>query len=125
MCCKLPGVESMSKPMHQWCDQCAIGKGCRIYETRPQDCRNFVCLWLSNESMPEELRPDRSRVIFYEPPVQPLPDTTIDLMVLEDPQEPGRWKRGAIAKAIDYLLSQKLRLCVSDGTRHFLVTAKG
>ena len=114
----------MNKPMHRWCSQCDIGNGCRIYNDRPQDCRNFACLWLVNERMPDELRPDRCKVIFYEPSVQPFPETHVDLMLLEEPQTPGRWRRGAVAKAIDYLLSLNLRLCVSDGTRHFLLTAK-
>ena len=45
-CCKLPSVDAMRKPMQQWCEQCEIGRGCRIYGTRPDECRTFFCGWV-------------------------------------------------------------------------------
>jgi hypothetical protein len=43
----------------------STGKGCRIYERRPDDpCKNFVCGWLSEGSfLPEWFRPDRAGCI--------------------------------------------------------------
>jgi hypothetical protein len=43
----------------------STGKGCRIYESRPQDpCRQFVCSWLEKGSaFPDAFRPDRLGVI--------------------------------------------------------------
>jgi hypothetical protein len=43
----------------------STGKGCRIYESRPEDpCRNFICGWLEEGSpFPEDFRPDRLGVI--------------------------------------------------------------
>lgn len=32
----------------EWCQHCDIGKGCKIYEQRPVECRDFTCGWLNN-----------------------------------------------------------------------------
>ena len=48
----------MSKPRGVWCSHCTK-KACAIYEERPDDCRQFNCLWLKVETLPDELRPDK------------------------------------------------------------------
>lgn len=57
-------VMELQKPAMQWCEHCEIGKGCRVYATKPPSCNDFECLWLVNEWMPEEFRPDRCKVVF-------------------------------------------------------------
>ena len=71
LCCKLPGVYGgdVSKPPGTWCEHCEVsrgGIGCVRYETRPDPCRHFECLWLINEGLPEELKPSRCHVVFSE-----------------------------------------------------------
>lgn len=34
------------------------GEGCGIYENRPNFCKTFVCNWLVNDEIPEELKPN-------------------------------------------------------------------
>jgi hypothetical protein len=63
-CCKVAAVPEIDKPAGQWCEHCAIGQGCRIYAERPQACRDFYCLWKVMPDFPEELRPDRCKVIW-------------------------------------------------------------
>lgn len=42
----------------------ATDKGCGIYETRPELCRNFRCGWLiDSQHFPDWMRPDNSKVI--------------------------------------------------------------
>ena len=43
LCCKLPYTKF--KKDYEWCSNCEIGVGCKIYETRPQVCKDFSCLW--------------------------------------------------------------------------------
>jgi hypothetical protein len=62
LCCKLEGIRELNKRAWQWCQHCAIGKGCRIYAERPDPCRNFRCLWLDDMAMDEHMRPDRAGV---------------------------------------------------------------
>jgi hypothetical protein len=64
LCCKVIGVVALDKPEQVWCRHCIPGRGCRIYETRPQECRTFGCLWLADEAFPEALKPERCKVVF-------------------------------------------------------------
>lgn len=63
LCCKLMLIEVLEKPIGQWCVHCDVGKGCKVYEVRPEPCRAFRCGWLKDPSLPDSLRPDRSKVI--------------------------------------------------------------
>lgn len=45
------------------CEHLEPKRGCRIYETRPQGCRDFLCLWRQMPDMPEDWRPDRSGML--------------------------------------------------------------
>lgn len=67
MCCKLLRIKPLDKPENKWCTHCLVGKGCTIYETRPEPCRDFVCMYIQpgNEDIPEALRPDKCKVMFY------------------------------------------------------------
>jgi hypothetical protein len=41
-----------------------LGKGCTIYENRPEEpCKNYECEWLTNDEFPEWLKPNISNVI--------------------------------------------------------------
>lgn len=69
MCCKIPAAPPspqlpQGKPPGVWCPHCNKGKGCRIYEERPEGCRQFMCLWKVMPDFPEELRPDRCKVMW-------------------------------------------------------------
>ena len=44
LCCKLPAIKDF-KEGYSWCKNCDIGKGCKIYETRPKPCIDFDCMW--------------------------------------------------------------------------------
>ena len=45
------------------CPNCERDHGCKIYATRPQACRNFVCGWRTMPMLDEHWRPDKSGVI--------------------------------------------------------------
>ena len=69
MCCRVFAIPLLQKPAGAWCTHCDIGKGCKIYESRPDVCIDFECLWLqshgeSGNPMPIELRPDKCKVMF-------------------------------------------------------------
>lgn len=51
---KLPGVV---------CEHCNIENGCEIYETRPNVCRAYYCLWRSLPEMEDAWRPDLSGIL--------------------------------------------------------------
>lgn len=62
LCCKLPKIRALEKPAGKWCPHWDKEKHCTIYETRPEVCRNFVCLWLSDD-MPDKYKPLRTRAV--------------------------------------------------------------
>ena len=89
MCCKLPGLAELAKPVGQWCQFIArpIGTGCGCYDSRPQTCRTFACGWLQGEGT-DALRPDRSRVVLT------TPSNGVPVLLV-DAQYPDAWHQGA------------------------------
>ena len=65
MCCKVLAIDELAKPRHTMCGHFKKGGGCQVYETRPQACRQFVCLWLADAKMDIAWRPDRARFILW------------------------------------------------------------
>lgn len=67
-CCRVLGVQELSKPKDTACSHSHAGIGCGVYATRPASCRAYVCIWLQSQSgptpLPGKLRPDRSGVVF-------------------------------------------------------------
>jgi hypothetical protein len=63
LCCKVLGVPALEKPRGTWCSHRERGVGCRIYETRPGECRTFLCGWLVNDRFGAEWKPERSKMV--------------------------------------------------------------
>lgn len=62
-CCKTHFVEEIKKIRGDWCKHCDIGKGCRIYQNRPESCSNYSCDWLHNPKIEERFRPDKIKIV--------------------------------------------------------------
>ena len=65
LCCKFSEIAELKKPAHKWCQHCDIGKGCKIYSAKPSECSSFYCLWLYDERLPDDWRPDRIKCVLY------------------------------------------------------------
>ena len=87
MCCKVMGVGSLSKPPQKWCDHCAVGTGCSIYETRPMDCREYYCHWLLNPAIGEHWAPKHSRMVLA------YRSDRRQLTVYVDVDRPDAWRK--------------------------------
>lgn len=121
MCCKLLGIEELDKRAGVWCDHCTPGVGCGAYEARPNSCRVFACQWLKTRTtagvnpMPDELRPDRSRVVF---------DATTDgkgLVLHVDPGSPEAWRKPLVQAVIRAADRGGLSVFVVCGERRKIV----
>jgi len=91
VCCSYMYINApgLKKPADVLCDNCIVDKGCQIYDSRPNVCRTWHCLWRRVQTMSPELRPDKSGVIFslnisYEPR-HILENAYIVCMALADP----------------------------------------
>lgn len=63
LCCKLMRVASIDKPWGQWCPDCAIGVGCKIYPGRPHDCQVWLCAYLKNADVPDTWYPQACHMV--------------------------------------------------------------
>jgi uncharacterized cysteine cluster protein YcgN (CxxCxxCC family) len=86
LCCKLPRIEAFDKPVGVWCVHCAPRRGgCQIYESRPLECRDFYCLWLTSSALGPEWRPNKCRMFLR------MEGHLIAVHV--DPSDPAAWRR--------------------------------
>ena len=62
-CCRVPAIAVLAKPAGVLCRH-STGMACGIYQDRPEACARWHCLWRKIGALPDELRPDRSGVMF-------------------------------------------------------------
>jgi hypothetical protein len=82
-CCKELTIDdpALKKPGNVLCTHCVPKRGCGIYESRPQMCRDWYCGWRYLNWLDESCRPDRSNVLiqFSEEDI-PLPYRQVGLV---------------------------------------------
>jgi hypothetical protein len=89
LCCKLVGIAELNKPMNQWCPHCLKHSGCKIYDSRPNECRTFNCDWLINAKVGDEWQPMRSKMV-----LRLVIDGNISKLVVHvDPGAPLSWRK--------------------------------
>lgn len=116
LCCKHLAVTELSKPPNQWCQHCDVGHGCRIYSDRPEGCRKFECLWLQNETFPEDFRPDRIHATIH---------TTTDgntPLIHIDPQTPDHYRYGRLGQFVNGCRNSGLDVIIVAGDRRKILT---
>lgn len=60
-CCTTMGVHEIKKPPSSPCRHLCV-RGCGIYETRPQSCKDYECLWLSGIT-PDGWKPKKYGIV--------------------------------------------------------------
>jgi hypothetical protein len=118
-CCKIPAVDALQKPGGVYCSHCAIGRGCRIYSERPEECRKFMCAWILNPNMGPDLKPDQCHVVLM------WLDARQVLVADCDPDWPEAWRApnviGALRQAAKRLAAG-WRVVAAVGPRSWLIT---
>ena len=114
-CCKVLKIRELDKPAHTWCKHCRIGVGCGIYESRPESCRIYECVWLQTQRggrpLAPELRPDVSRVVMG------VANGGDDLVLYVSPDRPDAWKHGAMAELVAEMQAKGFTVLVKCGER--------
>lgn len=64
LCCKLLPVPWMNSKAGEYCKECEVGVGCKIYDKIPEDCLSFRCAYNQMEKCHIDLRPDKCGVVF-------------------------------------------------------------
>ena len=62
-CCTTLKIVSLEKPAGSPCKHLKRS-GCGFYESRPEECRGFQCVW-SEHLLPNSARPDKSGIMAY------------------------------------------------------------
>lgn len=110
-CCNAMKVRELDKPANTWCTHCRKGSGCTIYETRPESCRVYECLWLRSQQMDKPLpagtRPDKSHVV-----VGTLNEGN-EIVLYVKPAHRDAWKAPAFAPALGLFVSRGVPVYVS------------
>jgi len=81
------GIASLDKPAGAWCPHCRPDRGCSIYQTRPVECRNFVCGWLRMPQLDERWKPSACKFVLA------TDDTHTHMKIVVDPARPDAWRR--------------------------------
>lgn len=114
LCCKVLAVEALNKPSGQWCVHAAPGRGCQIHEARPQACREFFCVWLTDPNLGPEWKPEVARFVLSSDSQHRA------LVVLADAGMPLAWKREPYCGALRRMSESLFRL-----DRKVLVNLRG
>ncbi len=88
MCCKVMRVPELPKEINVWCPHCVRAEGCGIYETRPGSCREFYCMYLTNETLTPAWRPSECKFVMR---FEPGGGGRLSIHV--DSQRPDAWRR--------------------------------
>ena len=116
LCCVLPPVGEMDKPPNFRCKHAC--SGCDIYETRPNECRAFECLWRFGK-LHDRMRPDRCGVIFE------LHKAQQTVIAMVDPFRPDAWQNGITGTLIERMLVDDYTVWVVIGKEKHLLLPEG
>ena len=83
-CCTLLEVTDAGKAVNEWCKYCEAGKGCTIYDQRPQMCRSFSCAWLQGH-LNDDWYPERAGIVVH------FSQDAVNVQV--DPDHSDRWRQ--------------------------------
>lgn len=87
LCCKVYDVPAAGATAGNWCPNCLPGRGCKIYEARPQQCRAFFCLWMTQDYLRPDWKPDKARFVLT------MDAATRWLFVQADPGAAQAWRK--------------------------------
>ena len=121
LCCVLPDIASLDKPMYRACGHIA-NSGCGIFGSpeRPAACVAYECAYLSARLAGS---PDRHRIphpieagaYFHRDPVERL------YVLFVDPTKPEHWKRTAIATYLAERVREGFELLIVDRGRRMAI----
>jgi hypothetical protein len=88
MCCKVYAIRELNKRAGHWCVHAERGRGCKIYEDRPDTCKSFYCMWRVDPTLGPEWKPERSHFVVA------LDLLGFDALTISlDPGRPDAWKK--------------------------------
>ena len=113
VCCTAKPISSggMVKPPGITCEHCTT-HGCGIYETRYDICIGYLCGWKWAPFIPEEMRPDKSGLLF-DIIQEPAKDGYVGEVIILAFKDPEDFARGRGPDIISYLIDQNVAVYLS------------
>ena len=87
MCCKVLHISELEKPAGVWCGHFKKGSGCGDYAGRPSACRGFLCLWITQDFLGPDWKPEKARFVLT------MDAATRWLFVQADPGAAQAWRK--------------------------------
>ena len=122
MCCKvfrLPWVDP-DKKANAWCKNCSPGKGCAVYDTRPEPCMSYYCQWMFTPQLGAEWRPDAAKFVLN------ISHDEFWLEVVADLATPHVWRTEPYLSTLRATAANRMEqgkgVLVRIGTRRFILT---
>jgi hypothetical protein len=123
LCCKVYEVPTLSKPAGKWCQHCAPGKGCGIWETRPDHCRSFYCLYMTEGWLGHEWKPEKSKFVITVDPFSRYMNVQVD------PGHPKAWRQepyySQFRRWAQAMLPEERLVVILNGLVATIVTSQG
>lgn len=123
-CCVVFEVKDIGKKFGEPCKHLGktlFGNGCTIYESRPDACRHYVCLWLDaarrGMPFPENMRPDVSKVVLG----WPWGEDRETLFVYPYPGYDNAWQRPPVSNYLRSILAKGAKVVVVAGTKRVAI----
>ncbi len=125
-CCLVFSVEAVGKAFGEPCKHLGptlFGKGCQIYNDRPDACKRYVCLWLDSqrraevESMSEAMRPDVCKVVLG----WPWGTDRETLFVYPYPGHETAWQKPPISLYLRDVLARGAKIVVVAGDKRIAI----
>ncbi len=129
LCCKLLEIPALDKTDNDWCKHCKPGKGgCTIYDSRPDVCRTFRCLWLGDKTLGNEWYPLRAKMFLFG-----YVDATADpnlVRLVVDPAAIFKWRKSPYRERLAEiaktgLVTGRYHTVAQVGRRVWLLTPSG
>ena len=64
LCCKLLELHEIPSEIGVYCEKCIPCEGCTVHDNKPQECKDYQCMWTQMEHVSIDLRPDKCGIIF-------------------------------------------------------------
>lgn len=118
-CCKVLEITELDKTAGVWCEHCRKTGGCGVYETRPDVCRDYECLWKGDRGMSAQLRPDRVGAILMEDP------DSAEYRAVCDPGKPLAWRAPLVFKHLVAMAKSGRIVVAKAGLRAWRIRSNG
>jgi hypothetical protein len=86
-------VPEIQKAANSWCPHAKHGNSCgacTIYHTRPDGCRDFLCMWLNDSRIPDYWYPAKCKIVISTSTKDSQGQMVMSFIV--DPSYPNRWR---------------------------------